>query len=110
LSGGAAPPPAPTAPKAGDVWTNPADGLKYVLLGMHLTQVAPAGSMDAEWKTTRERCKNSRLGSRPKKVVVGTFFNCGGRKDFGVRVAEGARRGQFVALCSSVRSATFKLQ
>src|SRR5579864_4675975 len=33
---------------------------------MHLTQVAPTGSMVAEWKTTRELCNSSRLGSRPK--------------------------------------------
>src|SRR5258708_22408989 len=48
-------------------------------LGMHLTQVTPAGSMVAKWKITRERCRNSKPGFRPRKDVASTSFGCSGR-------------------------------
>lgn len=69
---------------------------------MHLTQVDPKRSMVAEWRTTRKLCNSSRPGSRPKQAVASTSFNCGGRRDFGVHIADVARRRQFVPPCSSV--------
>ena len=46
---------------------------------MHLTQVAPTGSMVAQWKIIRGLFKSSRPGSRPKKAVAITSFDCGGQ-------------------------------
>src|ERR1017187_6615197 len=53
--------------------------LEWLLLGMHLTQVAP-GSMVAKWKTTRERYRSSRPASRPRRDVASTSSTCGGRR------------------------------
>ena len=41
---------------------------------MHLTQVAPTGSMVAKWKITRERCRSSKPGSLPRKGVARHLF------------------------------------
>jgi hypothetical protein len=68
--------------------------LILVHLGMHLhlTQVATTGSM-VRWKTIRELCNSSRLGSQRKKAVVDTCFNYAGPRDFVVRVADVTRHG-----------------
>src|ERR1035441_6351926 len=68
-------------------------------LGMHLTQVTPTGSMVAEWKITRGLSKSSKPDSRPKKAVASTSFDCGGRRGFGVHVADVARRGRGCTKC-----------
>ena len=80
------------------------------LLGMHLTQVAPAGSMVAKWKITRERCRNSKPVFRPRKGVASTSFGCGGRTVSGAHVAEVARRGRCGPRYSSVRAVTTRLR
>src|SRR6266699_511592 len=63
---------------------------------MHLTQVAPTSSMVTRWRITRKPCSSSRADFRRRRHVASTSFGCGGRRGFGARVVEVAKRGRLV--------------